>query len=83
MSRKMVWHFLTTWLMLNIIAQALGVKLPFNEMELLKENTAYMLRKLELQEFHVHAATEQLAAAEGRPRILDARPGAPVALFSS
>ncbi len=63
--------------------QVLGVKLPFNEMELLQENAAYIQRKLGLQALHIHAATEQLAAAEGKPRILDARPGTPIALFSS
>jgi hypothetical protein len=64
-------------------AQVLDVRLPFHEMELLQENAAYVQRKLGLQQLVIHAATEELAAAQGNPRILDARPGSPIALFSS
>ncbi len=63
--------------------QVLDVRLPFDEAALLRENAAYIRRKLGLQQLAIHAATEENAAEQSKPRILDARPGAPVALFSS
>ena len=57
------------------------MKLPFDEAALLKENTAYIVRKLGIQEFHVHPATEE--TAKENSRIMDARPGTPVSVFSS
>ena len=63
--------------------QVLGVKLPFDEAALLRENAAYIQRKLGLQQLDIRAATQETAAEQSKPRILDARPGAPVALFSS
>lgn len=59
------------------------MRLPFDEAALLRENAAYIQRKLGLQQLEIHAATEATAAEQDKPRILDARPGTPVALFSS
>lgn len=63
--------------------QVLGVKLPFDEAALLQENAAYIQRKLGLQSLSIHEATQAASEAKQMPRILDARPGSPVALFSS
>ncbi|BDA46666.1 Leucine-tRNA ligase, cytoplasmic [Coccomyxa sp. Obi] len=63
--------------------QVLDVKLPFDEAKLLRENAEYIKRKLNLQHLEIHAATEAAAAEQEKPRILDARPGTPIAIFSS
>lgn len=67
----------------NMCRQVLDVKLPFDEAKLLRENADYIKRKLNLQQLEIHAATEAAAAEQEKPRILDARPGTPVAIFSS
>lgn len=64
-------------------AQVLGVKLPFDEAALLRENAAYIQRKLGLQSLSIHEASQAAAEAKQVPRILDARPGSPIAVFSS
>ena len=56
------------------------MKLPFDERALLKEHSGVIQRSLGLQHFSVHAAED---SAADNPRVADARPGAPVALFSS
>ena len=61
-------------------AQVLDVKLPFDERALLQEHAGVIQRTLGLQQFVVHAAEECMDA---NPRVADARPGAPIALFSS
>ena len=61
-------------------AQVLDVKLPFDERALLDEHSGVIQRSLGLQHFAVHAAED---SAADNPRIADARPGAPIALFSS
>lgn len=61
----------------------MGVKLPFDEAALLKENAAYLQRKLGLQSVSIHEASQAAADAKQMPRILEARPGSPIALFTS
>lgn len=63
--------------------QVLQVQLPFDEAKLLEGNKAYIQRKLGLQHLCIHAADAKTATEQNKLRILDARPGAPVALFSS
>lgn len=65
------------------LLQVLQVQLPFDEAKLLEGNKAYIQRKLGLQHLCIHAADAKTATEQNKPRILDARPGAPVALFSS
>lgn len=63
--------------------QVLDVKLPFDERAVLEENAAFVQRMLGLQHFSVHTAEGAAAAAEQNARIQDARPGTPIAVFSS
>ena len=63
------------------------MKLPFDESELLRENTEYLLRSLKLAALGVHPA-EGAQPPAGAPesaaqRLRDAVPGTPVVLFSS
>lgn len=71
----------------SVRLQALDVKLPFDEAELLQENTEYLLRSLKLASIEVHSA-EGSQPPPGAPpnaaeRLREAVPGAPVVLFSS
>ena len=58
------------------------MKLPFDERAVLEENAAFVQRMLGLQHFCVHAVEDAAAAAQNT-RIQDARPGTPIAVFSS
>ena len=68
---------------MGLCVQVLGLQLPFDEAALLKENSAYIQRKLGLESLSIHEATREAAEAKQVPRILDARPGSPIAVFSS
>lgn len=63
------------------------MKLPFDEAELLRENTEYLLRSLKIGAIEIHHAegTEPPAGApeNAAERLRDAVPGTPVVLFSS
>lgn len=65
----------------------LDVKLPFDEAQLLRENTEYLLRSLKLATIEVHPAEGSEpppgAPANAAERLRDAVPGTPVVLFSS
>ncbi|KAK9806349.1 hypothetical protein WJX72_010942 [[Myrmecia] bisecta] len=65
--------------------QVLDVKLPFNELELLRENREYLLRALKLEGLEVHSASEAgpTASAEEADRIRSALPGTPYSRFTS
>lgn len=70
-------------------AQVLDVRMPFDEAELLRENTSYLLRSLGLEEVHVHAAddAEAVAAVAALSGVkVDpsaACPGQPMAILSA
>ena len=68
---------------MRVHEQVLDVKLPFDERAVLEENAAFVQRMLGLQHFSVHAAEDAAAAAAQNARIQDARPGTPIAVFSS
>ena len=69
---------------MRVHEQVLDVKLPFDERAVLEENAAFVQRMLGLQHFSVHTAEDAAAAAaEQNARIQDARPGTPIAVFSS
>lgn len=74
-------------MLLASVRQALDVKLPFDEAELLRENTEYLLRSLKIGAIEIHHAegTEPPAGApeNAAERLRDAVPGTPVVLFSS
>ena len=63
------------------------MKLPFDEAQLLRDNTEYLLRSLKLTGFEVHPA-EGAAPPEGatvpnpEERLREAVPGSPAVLFS-
>ena len=63
------------------------MKLPFDEAELLRENTEYLLRSLKLAAIEVHPAEGSEpppgAPANAAERLREAVPGTPDVLFSS
>lgn len=62
-------------------AAALQDRLPFDEVALLQENKAFLLRALQIGELEVHAVSyEQQQAAEDS-RIAGATPGSPAAIY--
>lgn len=66
----------------HIDSQVLGVKLPFDEAALLRENLAHIREKVNVQSLSIHEASQAAADAKQMPRIMEARPGLPVALFT-
>jgi len=62
--------------------QVLDVKLPFDEMSLLRENTTYLLRSLGLAALDVRSAVD--LPSSGLPAGHEqALPGQPVAIFDT
>ena len=62
--------------------QVLGVKLPFDEAALLRENLGHIREKVNVLSVSIHEASQAAAEAKQMPRIMEARPGLPVALFN-
>ncbi len=68
-------------------AQVLDVKLPFDEVQLLRDNTEFLLRSLKLTALDVqHAESglppDSVTAPGAEERVRDAVPGSPAVLFS-
>lgn len=71
----------------NCSAQVLDVKLPFDETQLLRDNTEYLLRSLKLRGLEVQPADgaappEGVTAPNAEERLREAVPGSPAVLFS-
>ena len=62
--------------------QVLELKLPFDEAALLRENEAYIRDKVDVHSLTIHEASQAAADEKQTPRIMDARPGLPAALFT-
>ena len=60
----------------------MGVKLPFDEAALLRENEAHIREKVNVLSVSIQEASQAAAEAKQMPRIMEARPGLPVALFT-
>lgn len=63
--------------------QVLDVKLPFDEQQLLRNNTPYLLRSLDLSSLRVHSIDNLAAAAAVRVNVSGAYPAAPVVVFAA
>ena len=64
------------------------MKLPFDEAQLLRDNTEYLLRSLKLTALDVQQAEsglppDSVAAPGAEERVRDAVPGSPAVLFST
>ena len=58
------------------------MKLPFDEAALLRENEAHIREKVNVLAVSIQEASQAAAEAKQMPRIMEARPGLPVALFT-
>jgi hypothetical protein len=65
------------------LPQVLDVKLPFDEQQLLRDNTPYLLRALGISSLSIHAAGDAAAAAAAGADVAGAYPAAPVVVFSA
>ncbi len=65
-------------------AKVLDVRLPYDERQLLVDNTPYLLRTLRLDAIHVHPVTDAAAVAAAAEKVdpAQALPGLPVVVLT-
>lgn len=63
--------------------QVLDVKLPFDEQQLLRDNTPYLLRALNLGSLSIHSAADGGAAAAAKADLSSCYPAQPVVMFAA